>query len=182
MSAISKRIVREMRDKEFRDEYVASRVKRWIATQIRSMRTQKDRGWSQKQLAERLGTAQSNVSRFESPDYGQFTLQTLLDMAAAFDVALQVRFVDHITFLIGTSDLSPDRLEVRGYDRKLESTMARMFNAPIVINYTALASNDSIQFSSSSANEPDMQSLHVSTSIKYPKYIGYAIEFEGVAQ
>lgn len=91
-------------------------MKRWIAFQIKAMRQQPARDWSQEDLANKLGTAQSNISRLESAEYGKFTLQTLLDIASAFDVALQVRFVDHMTFLTGTSDMSPDTLTVTGYE------------------------------------------------------------------
>jgi transcriptional regulator with XRE-family HTH domain len=126
MSAISKRVVRELRDKEFRNEYVASRVKRWIAWQIKAMRTQPGRKWSQEQLAEKLDTAQGNVSRIENPDYGKFTLQTLLEIAAAFDVALQVKFVDHMTFLTSTSNMSPDNLSVQDYSA-VERVMSNVF-------------------------------------------------------
>ena len=126
MSAISKRVVKEFADKDFRDEYVTSRVKRWIASQIRALRQQPGREWSQGELAEKLRTAQSNVSRLENVDYGKFTLQTLLDLASAFDVALQVKFVDHMTFLTGTSDITPDKLTVASYDR-VANVMNRVF-------------------------------------------------------
>ena len=33
------------------------------------------------------------ISRYENPDYGKYSISTLLELAAAFDVALAVRFV-----------------------------------------------------------------------------------------
>lgn len=52
-----------------------------------------DRGWSQAELGNRTGKAQAWISKLESPDYEGFTLKTLTEMASAFDVGLEVRFV-----------------------------------------------------------------------------------------
>lgn len=128
MSAISKRVVREFANKEFRDEYTASRVRSWIAYQIKALRQQ--RGWSQEDFAARIGTSQGNVSkRLENPDYGKFSLQTLLDVAAACDVALTVNFVDHLSFLTKTSDLSVDNLKVAPYSPDTQARMERVTGA-----------------------------------------------------
>jgi transcriptional regulator with XRE-family HTH domain len=52
-----------------------------------------DEGWSQQQLAEKVGTNQNAISRLENPFYGKPTITTLKRIAAAFDVALVLRFV-----------------------------------------------------------------------------------------
>lgn len=52
-------------------------------------------GWSQKKLAEKAfgdSKLQSMVSRLEDPDYGKYSVSTLLTLADAFDVGLVVRF------------------------------------------------------------------------------------------
>ena len=110
----SKRILSKLLSKKYRDAYVAESVRTGIAYQIRTMRDQRDH-MSQTALGAILGKPQSVVSRLEDPDYGKHTVQTLLEVAAAFDVALLVRFVTHEDMLRLTSDASPEALEVAGF-------------------------------------------------------------------
>lgn len=49
-------------------------------------------GWSQPELAKKLGTSQNAISRLEKPDYGKASLTTLKKLAAIYDVGLIVRF------------------------------------------------------------------------------------------
>jgi hypothetical protein len=44
-------------------------------------------------LAAKIGTTQPGVSRFESPDYSSWRIETLRKIARAFDVCLSVRFI-----------------------------------------------------------------------------------------
>lgn len=83
-----------------RDAYVQAEVVTALAHQIRSVRVQ--RGWSQLELAKKLGTTQTAVSRLEDPSYGKFTLKTLLDLSKVFDAGLQVKFVSFMTLLSET--------------------------------------------------------------------------------
>lgn len=114
MSAISKRILVEFPDKEFRDSYVESRVRNLVAYQIRALRDLKK--WSQEEMATRLGVSQSVVSRLEDPEYGRLTITTLLKLAFAFDVGLTIKFSSHEEFLNQTKDISPTALQVNSYD------------------------------------------------------------------
>lgn len=96
--------------KAYRAAYVGEHVRRGIATQIRAMRDQ--RGWNQGKLSAELGKPQSVVSRLEDPSYGKVTVQTLLEVAATFDVALQIRFVPFSTFLQQTRDVTARSMQV----------------------------------------------------------------------
>jgi transcriptional regulator with XRE-family HTH domain len=82
---------------EERDAFVQAEVATALAHQIRALRIQ--RGWSQAELAQRLGTKQHAVSRLEDPSYGRCSLQTLFLLSKAFDVGLKVGFVSFVSML-----------------------------------------------------------------------------------
>jgi transcriptional regulator with XRE-family HTH domain len=103
-----------LRDKEYRDLFVAEEIATGLPFQIRAMR--QARGWSQQELAERLGMTQEGVSRLESLNYGRYTLATLQRLASAFDVALTVRFVPFSELVDWAADLSPADLAVPDYE------------------------------------------------------------------
>jgi transcriptional regulator with XRE-family HTH domain len=91
-------------DRDFRASYVSHHLRNFLADQIHALRG----GRSQKAFGEVIGKPQSVVSRLENEDYGRVTLQTLLDIAAALDVALLVRYVDFPTFVRATADFSEE--------------------------------------------------------------------------
>jgi ribosome-binding protein aMBF1 (putative translation factor) len=82
---------RSLKNKAAREQFVESELVNGIAHQIRVLRNQ--RGWSQSELAERLSTKQNVVSRLEDPSYGRYSIKTLLELAAVFDVAFTAGFV-----------------------------------------------------------------------------------------
>src|SRR6202040_2472405 len=79
------------RSKEARARLVSSYIDKGIAYQIRAIRDHQE--LSQEELAEMVGMNQNAISRLESPWYGKATIRTLKRLAAAFDVALVIRFV-----------------------------------------------------------------------------------------
>jgi transcriptional regulator with XRE-family HTH domain len=84
-------IQRLRRGKAARAKFVESNVSKAIAFQTRALRDKE--GWSQQSLAEKIGSNQNAIYRAENPNYGKQTITTLKKIAAAFDVALVVRFV-----------------------------------------------------------------------------------------
>lgn len=112
----TKRLADKLQTKGYRDAYVASHVRRWIAYQVRTLR--EERELSQAELADLMNTKQSNICRIESPDYGRLSLQTLLQLASKFDVALVVKFVDYATFLAQSRDVSSEAMVADSFDRK----------------------------------------------------------------
>jgi transcriptional regulator with XRE-family HTH domain len=104
---------KELANKEFRDAYVAEDIRTSISFQIRVLREK--RGWSQAELGLRAAKPQSVIARLEDPDYGRFSLRTLLEMATAFDVGLLVRFVSFSELIRRNADVSPDALAVQDY-------------------------------------------------------------------
>jgi transcriptional regulator with XRE-family HTH domain len=100
----------ELADKEFRDGYVAENARRGLAYQITALR--EARGWSRAELARQADRPQSNTSRWEDPTYGKYSLSTLIEIAAIFDVALVAKFVSFEELLASVSDLRPSKLAV----------------------------------------------------------------------
>jgi transcriptional regulator with XRE-family HTH domain len=77
--------------KKYREAFVAAEVKQAIPFQIRAL--MKAQGVSQRELAERSGLTQGAISRAANPKYGNLSLNTLIRIAAGFDVAFVGRFV-----------------------------------------------------------------------------------------
>jgi transcriptional regulator with XRE-family HTH domain len=117
MSVISERFADELDDKDMRHAFLGAQTRVAIAHQIRALRNQRD--WSQGKLGRELGKPQSNVSRLENVDgeEGKYSLTTLLEVAAAFDVGLSVRFIPYEEFVRQTEDLSPANLQVPSFTR-----------------------------------------------------------------
>jgi transcriptional regulator with XRE-family HTH domain len=116
VSVISKRFAEELNDKRMRDAYLSAQTRTKLVNQIRTLRDQ--RGWSQGEFAHILGKPQSNVSRLENREYGNFNLKTLFELASAFDVGLMIEFVPYEEFLKGTQDLNAKRLRVESFKKE----------------------------------------------------------------
>jgi transcriptional regulator with XRE-family HTH domain len=104
-----------MRDKEYRDSFVAAHLSNTVAAQISMLR--EANGWTQTELAKRAGMKQSRISALEDPNYENIELGTLRRLASAYDVALTVRFVPFSELVEWTTELSPDRLSVSPFGR-----------------------------------------------------------------
>jgi transcriptional regulator with XRE-family HTH domain len=128
ISNFSKKLMEKLSRKGYRAAYVGEHVRRGIAAQIRAMRDQ--RGWNQGKLSKELGKPQSVVSRLEDPSYGKVTVQTLLEVAATFDVALQIRFVPFSSFLQQTRDVSTRSMQVVSFSDDFSASTNEQIRMP----------------------------------------------------
>jgi transcriptional regulator with XRE-family HTH domain len=87
-----------------------------LPIQIRRLRER--HGWTQAELAEKAGTQQVVVSRWENPDNKGITLNTLKRLARAFDVALIVRFAPFSEFIDWVCTLSPHSFQPASFEEE----------------------------------------------------------------
>lgn len=108
------------KSKVHREAFVASQVEIGIPFQIRALRKQRDMG--QKELALATGMQQPRISAIECPGYTGYTIETLSRIAAAFDVALIVRFGSFSELVKLSNDFLPDEFEIPSFDDEVIST------------------------------------------------------------
>ena len=87
-----------------------------LAHQIRVLRTQ--RGWTQKDLAKRIGTTQAAVSRLEDAEYGRVSFKTMVALAKAFDVAPVLKFISTVELMRERWVIRRDSMEVPSFDQE----------------------------------------------------------------
>jgi ribosome-binding protein aMBF1 (putative translation factor) len=76
---------------EVRKEYDALETEFQIAAEIIKARAKAQ--MTQAELAERLGTKPSAISRLESPNYGKVSISTLKKIAGALNCDLKIEFL-----------------------------------------------------------------------------------------
>jgi transcriptional regulator with XRE-family HTH domain len=120
MSGFLSAIREELPNKEFRESYVEENSRRGLAYQITALR--EARGWSRAEFSRQANRPQGNVLRWEDPTYGKYSLSTLIEIAAIFDVALSVKFVSFGDLLTSVSNLKPEKLAVLSYEAELQAS------------------------------------------------------------
>jgi len=130
------KLISKLKNKEYREAFVAELITTGIPFQIKALREQEQRKWTQKQLGEKAEMAQESVSRLENPNYAKFTLTTLKKLASAFDIGLMVRFVPFSELVEWEVNLSAESLETVSFDQ--ESYFKEQLNEHAITSPTAI--------------------------------------------
>jgi transcriptional regulator with XRE-family HTH domain len=112
---ISRKFADELAEKAMRDAYLEAQTRTKLAQQIRALRVQ--RGWQQRELGHLMGKPQGNVARLEDREIARYTLTTLFELAAVFDIGFVAKFVTYEDFLRDTDNLNEEALKVRSFNR-----------------------------------------------------------------
>jgi hypothetical protein len=107
------KLINDLKDKEYREAFVASHISNGIALQIRSMRGELTQG----KFGNLAHMKQEQISRLENPDNEMLSVKTLLKLAAARDVALVVRFIPFGDLVKWDLNLSSESLEVPSFSQ-----------------------------------------------------------------
>lgn len=115
-----------LKNPDYRKQFIDEHINVGIAFQINGIRQRQ--GLKQKELAERLGDEKKQplISAWENPNYGKYTLNTLKDLAKAFDVGLLVRFVPFSRMVDWTVNLTQDDIAPPSYS--MEQNQAHVLN------------------------------------------------------
>lgn len=111
------KLFRRLKEKKYRDRFIAGEVKRFIPFQLRALRA--SRKWTQVELGAEAAMPQTVISRIENGNAASLSIKTLLKLASAFDVALVIRFEPIDRLIDFVDDLSPEAMSPRASSRVL---------------------------------------------------------------
>ena len=115
-------LVAELRDKQYRHAFVKSQLRIGLPMMCRVLR--ESRGWTQPMLAKEAGMSQPRISEIERPGERNLNLETLLRLAEAYDVALQVRFVPFRCLVDDSDNTSLHKYSVKPFEEDLRDLEA----------------------------------------------------------
>lgn len=86
--AFDLKLGKEMKSTRFATAFQKELSRNRLANQIASLREKQ--GWTQADLARKIGTTQSGIARLENPNYRNYSLKTLEKVAAVLNARLIV--------------------------------------------------------------------------------------------
>ena len=119
---------RKLAKRNYRHAMVDAEIRHGITDQIRAMRLRA--GWSQADLARKIGTSQPNVARMEATRDKYLSFPTLLAVAEAFDVGIVVRFAPFSEIVRRSFDKSEFEQAPLSYEEEVRFTTEATVQAP----------------------------------------------------
>lgn len=108
--------------KSYRYGFLEESIKCLLTAQISTMR--QERGWDMRTFAGELGRPLSWVYRLEDPNATVPTVNTLLHVASALDVGLDVRFRSFSEIVEAAASLTPQSFLVPSFESELSNAPA----------------------------------------------------------
>jgi transcriptional regulator with XRE-family HTH domain len=108
------RLKAEFAGKESRYAYADTVINAFLAAQIKALR--EDRGLTQEDLAELVGTQQSGISRWLNSGFSSCKIESLRKFARAFGVRLRVSFEEFGTLPSDVGGFTKERLAPRRFE------------------------------------------------------------------
>lgn len=102
-------------NRRYREAFVEAHLSSTIAAQIQTMR--QDRNLTQSELAGISGMKQSRISLLEDPENTSLSISTLRRLAAAFNVALIVRFVPYSALARWSTEVRDSKFSVTPFEK-----------------------------------------------------------------
>lgn len=136
--------------KEYRHAFIEEAIRSRITAQIKSMREQQP--WDYKQFSDAIRKNVSWAYRLEDPNAALPTIPTLLQVAEALDVALDVRFVSFSNLLNDLSTMSAESFQVPTFDEDaglIERKDVGMATETIVFDTRMTGTGDTVDLTAS---------------------------------
>jgi transcriptional regulator with XRE-family HTH domain len=111
---VLERLKTEFTSEESRYAYADSAANAFLTGQIKALR--EDRGLTQEQLADLVGTQQSGISRWQNSGYSSCKVETLRKFAKAFGVRLRITFEEFGTLPEDVQGFTKKRLAPRRFE------------------------------------------------------------------
>ena len=112
-------MLEEFANQEYRHAFVDEAIRSRITSQIGAMR--KERGWDYSEFAKNINKKVSWTYRLEDPNAAFPTIPTLLEVAAALDIGLDVRFRSFSELLDDVRTLDPSSFAVPSFDAEIKT-------------------------------------------------------------
>jgi transcriptional regulator with XRE-family HTH domain len=138
-------------------------------------------GWTQPQLADAAGMSQPRISEIERPGERKLNLETLLRLASAFDVALQVRFVTFEKLVDDENQIDLDNFYVAPFEQNIEQVakheeqMRNVFVLKKKSNLVKDLCGSEMQFAQKDATQEQLEDRANNKPI-YEQLIGAGVE------
>lgn len=119
MSDLKQTLLKEFEEKEYAHAYMHAHLLERLAAQIYNTRTA--RGLSQDALSHLAGVPQAKLSKLESAEVSSFSLTTLLKVARALDVSLDVSLEDFSRLASRAANVHPQVFVVASREQDVKS-------------------------------------------------------------